>query len=265
MILFLSSMNKHIYILLILVVMLGCRTQKSAIDLTRAKEKATVERIIAAQPDFTTAQANRVRVTVRYAEQQLTSNAAITVQKDSMMILSVQPFLGMEMFRVEIDKEMMRVIDKMNKRYVDIPVAQVVDKAGLAVGYADIEALCLAQLGGWQENNNWTLTMQGDSTVLSFNRTPLQYQYFAQNTTASIVRTTIAEPTTMTTLQADYRDYMAEGIRFPKSIIFTVTYGGTNIACEMQIQQIVFNEAVRLQRADIKRYTPTTIKKLLSK
>ena len=44
--------------------------------------------------------------------------AYLKMVKDSAFQLSVQPFLGIEVFRAEISVDSVKVIDRMNKRYV---------------------------------------------------------------------------------------------------------------------------------------------------
>ena len=38
--------------------------------------------------------------------------------KDSAFQLSVQPFLGIEIFRIELSRDTIKVVDRMNKRYM---------------------------------------------------------------------------------------------------------------------------------------------------
>lgn len=60
----------------------------------------------------------RMSVNLNFTENEMSSRVDLKMVKDSAFQLSVQPLLGIEVFRMELSKDSIKVIDRLNKRYV---------------------------------------------------------------------------------------------------------------------------------------------------
>ncbi len=60
----------------------------------------------------------KLMIELKNGENSLSSPADLKMVTDSVIWLSVQPFLGIEMLRAEFTADSVKVIDRMNKRYV---------------------------------------------------------------------------------------------------------------------------------------------------
>ena len=77
---------------------------------------------------------SRMTITVTVGGQQIATPATMRWQRGTGLAISVQPFAGLEMFRMEADQQTVTVIDKINRRYTQLTydeLAQMGTKATL--------------------------------------------------------------------------------------------------------------------------------------
>ena len=78
-------------------------------------------------------------VTVTYKQHRLASTATVTYLADSIIIGSVQPMLGIEMYRIEAHKTFARGFEKLNRRYVEMTYEEISAEAKRKVDFATIQ------------------------------------------------------------------------------------------------------------------------------
>ena len=88
------------------------------------EEKAEEPQPEAWRPQYRTAY-GKGTVTVFYKQQRLSSPVVVTYIADSMVLASVQPMLGIEMYRLEALRDKARVFEKLNRRYVEMTYDEI--------------------------------------------------------------------------------------------------------------------------------------------
>ena len=88
------------------------------------EEKAEEPQPEAWKPQYRTAY-GKGTVTVFYKQQRLSSPVVVTYIADSMVLASVQPMLGIEMYRLEALRDKARVFEKLNRRYVEMTYEEI--------------------------------------------------------------------------------------------------------------------------------------------
>ena len=73
-------------------------------------------------------------------------NGTLRIKKGEVIQMSIVPFLGIEVARVEIAPDGILVIDRMNKRYVQVPFAEVQALAHADLDFSTLQALFLNEL-----------------------------------------------------------------------------------------------------------------------
>lgn len=58
--------------------------------------------------------------TLRFDQQEYSMNCAVQIWHNELIVLSLQPMLGIELFRMEASKDSVLLIDKMNRRYTTL-------------------------------------------------------------------------------------------------------------------------------------------------
>lgn len=73
-------------------------------------------------------------------------NGALRIKKGEVIQLSIAPLLGIEVARAEISPDGVLVIDRMNKRYVEVSFAEVKALANADLDFHTLQALFLNEL-----------------------------------------------------------------------------------------------------------------------
>lgn len=60
---------------------------------------------------------SRMTIAVNMGGQQIATPATMRWQRGTGLVISIQPFAGLEMFRMEVNEQAVTVIDKINRRY----------------------------------------------------------------------------------------------------------------------------------------------------
>lgn len=165
----------------------------------------------------------RLNVDLNLPGNNLSSRVDLKMVKDSAFQLSVQPFLGIEIFRAEISVDSVKIIDRMNKRYVADNYANLKGQTPIEFNFYNLQALFTNQLflpGQRQiepkQFNRFKLEQDGPAAEIRVkDAMGLLYTFMADGE-EKILSTHIAEPSDRYALQWDYTDFrLAEGQPFP--------------------------------------------------
>jgi len=80
-------------------------------------------------------------VTILYKQQRLSSPVVVTYIADSIVVASVQPLLGIEMYRLEALRDRARLFEKLNRRYVDMTYEEISAQARRNVSFEMLEKM----------------------------------------------------------------------------------------------------------------------------
>lgn len=235
------------------------------------KTVAIVEKAIQAQPEFKTLQAQRARFVINYQQRQLAANGAITMIKDSILIVSVQPILGIELLRMEATKKDVTIIDKMNRRYDVLTYAQLAKQVGIAFAFDDVQAIVMDHLfvAGKKQSelpkaDAKVVSKDGVSTV-TLTEGVLQYTFAIDEKTYALLRIGAQFVGKAEQLDLTYGGHMTNsGILFPTSISLNYKNSKSSSAGTLELPNIVFNSTVNATRLSLSRYSKTDFNTILS-
>ena len=220
-----SKINKYILCLLFMLALAGCKTTKKVgtVESTGAKEQSEFFNQMQEQAfQFNTLSA-RLNVDLDIPGNNLSSRVDLKMVKDSAFQLSVQPFLGIEVFRLELSVDSVKIIDRMNKRYMADNYANLKGQTPIEFNFYNLQALFSNQLflPGQQEispkeYNRFKLKQDGPSAEIRVkDAMGLLYTFMADGE-EKILSTTISEASDKYALQWDYSDFrITEGKSFP--------------------------------------------------
>jgi hypothetical protein len=106
----------------------------------------TVAQVQQQQPQFSYLNISKMDIVANYGTQQLSFRATVKAVTDSLLVFSVQPLLGVEMFRLEFTPTSFRIIDKWNRKYTDNTYDFLRYSLGVDVNFNVIQALFFNQL-----------------------------------------------------------------------------------------------------------------------
>ena len=81
----------------------------------------------------------RMTVTMVAQGKQLSTPATMRWQRGTGLVVSIQPFAGIEMARVELDADYLTIIDKINRRYTRLTYAEI-EQMGARTSIDEIDA-----------------------------------------------------------------------------------------------------------------------------
>lgn len=195
----------------------GCKSAKKVGEVTESTEIKTQKEF------FTDIQKHaflyqtltaRWNVNLDLPGNNLSSRVDLKMVKDSAFQLSVQPFLGIEIFRVEISLDSVKVLDRMNKRYVAENYANLKSQTPVEFNFYNLQALFTNQLffPGQQEilpkqYNQFKLKQEGGKAELQVKDMMGLLYTFCVNSDSKVYSTSLSEPSGHYGLQWDYADF----------------------------------------------------------
>lgn len=278
---------KILAILAASALLIGCNSQKKLAkgetttpDAPKTEvivKKSVQQRAVEAQPDFLSAYAPKANFKITYQNKQISSSGTITMIKDSICIISVQPILNIELARIELTHQDVIFVDKMNKRYVQMTYAEVQQQTGLPVTFDDVQNLLMGRMTviGKPQNILWGANAKtvsnGGKTQLLLTDGKLSYDFLIDENDLSLRRsifTTKSEKATVT-----YDTYaLRNGVNFPSSIGVAYTGGGYDAACTLSLPNLSFETSgqtaanqlkVNTSRINLRNYKKTTLSTIL--
>ena len=84
----------------------------------------------------------RAQVTLELDQHQYSMGCTMKIWRDELLVISVQPMLGIEMVRVEADQDSIWVFDKMNKRYAALSYTSINRLIRPGVSYHILQTFC---------------------------------------------------------------------------------------------------------------------------
>lgn len=217
--------NKQIsfFLCLSLLILAGCRSSKQTGTSTETETRRSDKEIFTLVEEqafrFKTLTA-RLNVDLNLPGNQMSSRVDFKMVRDSAFQLSVQPFLGIEIFRIEIGRDSIKVLDRMNKRYVAENYAALKGQTPIEFNFYNLQALFTNRLfvPGEQEISpkhykrfDYVQQEQGTKTEMRVEDLLKLLYTFTADGEGKLLSTRIDEPTGQYTLQWDYADFRLAG------------------------------------------------------
>lgn len=145
-------MAKPIIIPLFLIALLltGCSTSRNALRNTvigGLSGTEYMEKVIEWTPQRENLTARtRVQLNMGSESSSVSVNANMRIRRGELIRLSVAPVLGIEVARMDITPKGVLVIDRMNRRYVEIGFAEVTDILKVDVDFNALQSLFLNEI-----------------------------------------------------------------------------------------------------------------------
>ncbi|MDD3479815.1 MAG: DUF4292 domain-containing protein [Paludibacteraceae bacterium] len=254
-------------LLLVVAMLSSCKTKQIS---TTSSESSVVDYTVAQvqqqQPQFSYLNISKMDIVANYGTQQLSFRATVKAVTDSLLVFSVQPLLGVEMFRLEFTPTSFRIIDKWNRKYTDNTYDFVRYSLGVDVNFNVIQALFFNQLfvvdGVFAPNQFVVETLPQEPTRLVHLATGLIQRFELVDKQMAIAKTElIVDKGRLTCTYANHR--MQNGVRFPLALNFTMQVGGKLADVDCQISQLEFNKSFEYSTVNLERYEKVAFSKII--
>lgn len=84
---------------------------------------------------------SRLKIELTTPGKELSSRATLKMQNNAFIQISVQPLLGIEAFKIELTKDSVKLIDRLNKRYMIDSYEKIKDKMTVDFNFNNLQAL----------------------------------------------------------------------------------------------------------------------------
>lgn len=142
-------MNKFIaYILLFSIILLGsCQSSRKLVGERYDRPDNTLLENVAkavSTPEFCSF---KIKATLNANGKTVSANSVIRIDGENLLLMSVTvPILGIEVGRMEADAKEIRIIDKMERRYVSLTFKELSEAIGAEVSYNTVKSLFMGRI-----------------------------------------------------------------------------------------------------------------------
>ncbi|HPW90549.1 MAG TPA: DUF4292 domain-containing protein [Paludibacteraceae bacterium] len=226
----------------------------------------TVAQVVQQQPQFTYLNISKMEVNSNYGGQQLSFRATVKAITDSLLVFSVQPLFGVEMFRLEFKPNSFRIIDKWNRKYSDNIYDVLRYTLGVDINFNVIQALFFNQLfivnGKVTPNQFVVETFPEEPVRLIHLGAGVIHRFELLDSQMFISKTElIAEKGRLTCLYANRR--LKNGVRFPLLLDMSMQLGTKKADLACQINQLEFNKPFEYTTVNVERYEQVVFSKII--
>lgn len=179
---------------------------------------------------------SKMKLTITSKGKEMSVNGTLRMKKDEVIQLSLTPFLGIEVGKIEITPDKVLILDRINKQYVDEPIAELKKMTNTDMDFYTLQALFTNALflPGTKQVTNDDLSdfvvrplPNGNLTAIQRKMKEYIYSFSTTTNTGQLVESEISTTSSPYKLTWKYTDFQSFGSKnFPAQmeIIFA---GGT--------------------------------------
>ncbi len=233
------------------VALVGCRSKRTAQKPMDDISAYTVSEVLRRQPTFATMNISKMEVVATYEQHQMTFRAMARLFTDSLLQLSIQPMLGVEMFRVEFTPTDFRIIDKWNRRYTENTYDFLRYKLNTDFSFDLLQNIVsnhLFLLDKVVEPSDFIVEKIEGAPTRLVHLSQGMIQRFELAEPAAVAKVEVlTEPARVTCTYAGHR--MQNAVYFPTDFGMTITASGKALSFACTAQKIEFNKPMDAFRA----------------
>lgn len=222
---------RHIkYIILLALVLSSCSTSRNSLRNTMIgglSGTEYMEKVIEWTParDNLTARAGIELFTG--SSSPLSVNASLRIRRGEIIRISVAPFLGIEVARIDITPQKILAVDRMNKRYVELGFAEISNLLNTELDFNILQSLILNEIFlpgkeklSLSDAGKFSLTPSDNRAQLQVKGTKrIGYSFFTSATDGRLEETVISLKNLPYSLHCQYDDFvMLSRDVFPQKI-----------------------------------------------
>ena len=260
-----------------LIILSGCKTRQITQRPTQEQQQINIceltQKAYNAQPQFATMNISKLNISIDYNNTNLTFKSSIRIATDSIISISIQPALGIEMFRAEFTPQHFTIYDKLNRRYSQNSYEYIKLSWGIDINYKAIEALFSHQIFTPQSTNpqeickDFKIHNIADTTSI-VSTTPIgkftqQFDIDTNNNRLTMSGIRHENDLVIAIIYSTLKTF--DKIQFPQDIYLQTTMTQENIAASLNIEKIKFNEPLTQSNINTSRYKKVGLMELLKK
>ncbi|MDR3705545.1 MAG: DUF4292 domain-containing protein [Paludibacteraceae bacterium] len=255
----------HIVMLaFVLASLASCKTTKSvasALPNGQPAKPLSLDNIKVCDPKIETADFSNITVAFNVNGSSMSTRASMRIIKDSIVQISIQPMLGIEVARINLTKKGFLLLDKINNRYFTADYDSLLTKINLQASFYDLQALLLNKMFILAEPPSpadamipkLKKSLYYDGIILRSKPSTGIATEFMLDKDSQIKLTTISLPTVV--LRCFYSSFTQQDeIVFPFKYRLMLINGPQINEAEITVNSVEFNKKVKINTVDLSDY-----------
>ncbi|MCQ2208400.1 MAG: DUF4292 domain-containing protein [Paludibacteraceae bacterium] len=233
----LNTIKRVAPVLCAALLMASCSSKKVATTTETAKQERKIDDV----STFRTLSMDKATFTLVNAYGNQTSlNGSIRIARDSIIICSITPFVGvnMEFARIGIDKEGITILDRINKRYFKLSFEEAQARLGMAMNYNAFESIFTDRVFIYNKPyipmvSDFKVTSLGDQVLLAYADNSVSQEFYF-DASKNMVSGMIASGNRYS-MRWNYSDFAVyNNVNFPKR--FALKIAGPDFHRQINVQ-----------------------------
>ncbi|MGO3109507.1 MAG: DUF4292 domain-containing protein [Sphingobacterium sp.] len=252
--------NKLLWLLVVVILFAGCKTRQKVAKVEKSDSSvisAGAESIRSFEMnnlDFHTFSGRaKTKIQMNKRERDVTLN--IRIDRDKAIWISVTAILGVEVARVLITPDSVKIINRLQGEYLKKPFSYVYNYVNPGVTFTTLQDLLLANVSSQllRASNVQVASAQDEFIVVGI-KDQLSFQYRI-NTDNRPFNFILEEVEGMSNLEAYYANYIStEGYNFPQNMALDIAGENMSIGAKLNFDRVRFNAPVEMPFTVSERY-----------
>lgn len=265
-------------LLIAIILLTGCKTIKKVGDTSPKQTKSKtisavkmVKKIQQQQPAFHRAYVKKMSIGIDLRGREMDVKATCKIVTDSAIHVSIQPFMGIELFKIEMTPKKLLIIDKTNKTFYESNYGILYETTGIGIDYDEIQAIITNRLFVPDKRtirpNEFEWAKEDNKRTLLHSQKETQQNITIDQETERITQMQIKQTQRDLTMRIDYTDFkqLDKALLFPTNIVLNTQGKNSTAQLKFHIEKVEIEKPFTIKPAKLIRYKRGSIKALLDK
>ena len=242
-------MKRIIYLIFCSLLVVSCSTSRKTLRNTMIGELSGtdyMEKVIEWTPSRENVTA-RAKIELNAGSSPMSVNANLRIRRGEIIRISMAPFLGIEVARIDITPKHILAVDRMNKRYVEVGFSEISGMLNTELDFNIIQSLMLNEIFlpgkdklSLSDADRFMLSPSGNQACLQVKGTRrIEYSFFTSAADGRLEETVISLKGLPYSLHCSYSDFtMLNRDVFPQRINLYTEGTGKKYSLDMKLSRI---------------------------
>jgi hypothetical protein len=264
-----------ISLILLSIGLFGCKSSKKSSSATGA-DVATVAEFVSLiennELNYESLSA-KLNIELTTSKNSISSKAELKTVRDEVILITIQPLLGIEMFRIELTPDSLRIIDRMNKRYVAEKYDDIKGDLPIDFNFYNMQSMLANEIfvPGEQtiskrQMGRFSLQTSAEGSVIKIKDSMNLTYTFAADSEGKITSTTINDASDKYIVSLNYSDFKTTADKqFPTKMYMKLTKSNSFVgSAGVDLSRIQINQSVNVSTTIPDKYKKVTIQQVIS-
>lgn len=269
-------MKRIIYLIFCSLLVVSCSTSRKTLRNTMIGELSGtdyMEKVIEWTPSRENVTA-RAKIELNAGASPMSVNANLRIRRGEIIRISVAPFLGIEVARIDITPKHILAVDRMNKRYVEVGFSEISGMLNTELDFNIIQSLMLNEIFlpgkdklSLSDADRFMLSPSGNKACLQVKGTRrIDYSFFTSAADGRLEETVASLKGAPYSLHCRYDDFIMLGSDvFPQLIDMYADGTGKKYSLNMKLSRIGTDSDWDAETELSSKYKKMSLQELLTK